>query len=66
MDVTAEVFKLLLPSISVRFLQPLNQFTQLLGRAFANEGSKTTFVIEVKIPHHLGKTNPTRDVLSVS
>ena len=44
MFVTFSVFRYSIPSMVVKYLQP-NHPWQLVGRALANEASKTTFVM---------------------
>ena len=43
--VTFSVFRYSMPSMVVRFLQPQNHKWQFVGRALANEASKTTFLM---------------------
>ena len=45
MFVTFSVFRFSMPSIVVKYSQPRNHPWQLVGRALANEASKTTFVM---------------------
>ena len=43
MSVTFSVFRYSIPSMVVKSVQPKNHLQQLVGRALANDASKTTF-----------------------
>ena len=59
MSVTFSVFRYSIPSMVVKSVQPLNHSQQLVGRALANDASKTTFLmIFVLSPSALGLYQP--------
>ena len=55
MFVTFSVLRFSIPSITVRYLHVANHALQFVGRASANEASKTTFMMFSLFPNHSGK-----------